>query len=260
MVKIRLKFSKRGPVRFIGHLDLMRYFQKVNRRAEIDVKYSEGYSPHQVMSFAEPLSVGATSDGEYLDMQMNSETDPEVVAKSLNGVMNEGITVICAERLPDDSEKAMTLVDAAEWILSFREGKEPAAGWVNDLRSYLGRDDLPAVKKTKKGETTINMKPLIYRAEVVKKAEITGFANPSYRYTDSSLSDDSYCVHLLVSSGSSDHLKPVMVIENFMKDKGQELMPNAVRIHRVDTYLKRTDDQGTYEIPMIHRGENKIYI
>ena len=53
-MKVRIKFSKQGPVKFIGHLDVMRYFQKAMRRAAIDIKYSEGFSPHQIMSFAAP--------------------------------------------------------------------------------------------------------------------------------------------------------------------------------------------------------------
>ena len=60
-MKIRIKFQKQGTVRFIGHLDVMRYFQKVMRRAEVDIRYSEGFSPHQIMSFASPLSVGLSA-------------------------------------------------------------------------------------------------------------------------------------------------------------------------------------------------------
>ena len=89
MNKVRLKFSKNGPIRFIGHLDVMRYFQKVNRRAEVDIKHSEGYSPHQILSFALPLSVGATSDGEYLDMTLNSLDSIENLITRMNAVMTE---------------------------------------------------------------------------------------------------------------------------------------------------------------------------
>ena len=71
-MKIRIKFSKTGAVRYIGHLDVMRYFQKLNRRAGIDVKYTTGFSPHQVMSFAAPLGVGLESYGEYVDIEVNS--------------------------------------------------------------------------------------------------------------------------------------------------------------------------------------------
>jgi DNA repair protein RecO (recombination protein O) len=58
-------------MKFIGHLDIMRYFQKAMRRADIDICYSEGFSPHQIMSFAAPLGVGITSDGEYLDIEVH---------------------------------------------------------------------------------------------------------------------------------------------------------------------------------------------
>ena len=71
-MKIRIKFAKRGPMKFISHLDVMRYFQKVIKRADIDICYSEGFNPHQIMSFAAPLGVGITSEAEYLDISVNS--------------------------------------------------------------------------------------------------------------------------------------------------------------------------------------------
>ena len=58
MMKIRIKFRKYGTMKFIGHLDVMRYFQKAIRRSEVNIRYSEGFSPHQIMSFAAPLGVG----------------------------------------------------------------------------------------------------------------------------------------------------------------------------------------------------------
>ena len=64
-------------MRFIGHLDVMRYFQKAIRRAEIDIAYSEGFSPHQMMSFAAPLGVGLESNGEYFDIVVRSHTTAE---------------------------------------------------------------------------------------------------------------------------------------------------------------------------------------
>ena len=66
-MKVRMRFSKSGTMKFIGHLDVMRYFQKAFRRAGLDMLYSQGYSPHPLLSFAQPLGIGLTSDGEYLD-------------------------------------------------------------------------------------------------------------------------------------------------------------------------------------------------
>ena len=91
-MKLRIKFSKHGVLKFIGHLDVMRYFQKAIRRAGIDIAYSSGFSPHQVMSFAAPLGVGLESNGEYMDIEVNSLTSSQQVMDALNGQMADGIS------------------------------------------------------------------------------------------------------------------------------------------------------------------------
>ena len=83
-MKIRIKFSKQGHMKFIGHLDTMRYFQKVMRRANVDICYSEGFSPHQKMSFAAPLGVGIVSNGEYFDIEVNSTDSSNEMIKRIN--------------------------------------------------------------------------------------------------------------------------------------------------------------------------------
>lgn len=122
MIKIRIKFRKYGVMRFIGHLDIMRYFQKAMRRAEIDICYSEGFSPHQIMSFAAPLGVGITSDGEYLDIEVNSTRSSEASIKALNDTMVEGVEVTEYVKLPDNAKTAMSMVAAADYDLSLKKG------------------------------------------------------------------------------------------------------------------------------------------
>ena len=85
-MKIRIKFSKQGAMKFIGHLDTMRYFQKAMRRADVDIRYSEGFSPHQIMSFAAPLGVGLTGSGEYLDIEV---VPPEEGCRLLETMVRE---------------------------------------------------------------------------------------------------------------------------------------------------------------------------
>lgn len=91
-MKLRVKFSKHGVLRFIGHLDVMRYFQKAIRRAGIDIAYSAGFSPHQIMSFAAPLGVGLESNGEYMDIEVHSLTSSKEFVDALNAQMVEGIS------------------------------------------------------------------------------------------------------------------------------------------------------------------------
>ena len=109
-MKVRIKFTKHGAMKFIGHLDIMRYFQKAMRRADVDIKYSEGFSPHQVMSFAAPLGVGLTSNGEYMDIEVNSMKDSKTMVSQLNEVMVEGIEVLSCRRLEDTAKNAMSMV------------------------------------------------------------------------------------------------------------------------------------------------------
>ena len=112
-------------MKFIGHLDIMRYFQKVMRRADVDIRYSEGFSPHQIMSFAAPLGVGLTSNGEYMDIEVLSTDDSKTMVRRMNETMVEGMEVVSYRQLDDSSKNAMSIVAAADYTLTFRPGKEP---------------------------------------------------------------------------------------------------------------------------------------
>ena len=101
-MKIRIRFAKYGVMKFVGHLDMMRYFQKAIRRAGIDIAYTAGFSPHQIMSFAAPLGVGLTSDSEYVDIEVNSTGSSKEAVSALNAVMADGVEVKSYRKLPDD--------------------------------------------------------------------------------------------------------------------------------------------------------------
>ena len=122
---LRIRFTKHGPVRYIGHLDVMRFFQKAVRRAELDIRYTSGFSPHQVMSFAQPLSVGHESNGEYMDIEVLSFTSCEDVKKRLNMASIPGIQVVSVRVLPEKAGNAMASVAAAAYTVRFREGRIP---------------------------------------------------------------------------------------------------------------------------------------
>lgn len=104
-MNIRVRFRKYGVLKFIGHLDVMRYFQKAIRRADIDICYSEGYSPHMIMSFASPLGLGLESDGEYMDTGLTVPSHQR--KRSPRAVMVEGIDVMSFRELPENSKNAM---------------------------------------------------------------------------------------------------------------------------------------------------------
>ncbi len=215
---IRVKFRKYGCLKFIGHLDVMRYFQKAIRRADIAVCYSEGFSPHMIMSFAAPLGVGLTSDGEYMDISVKSAPSSAEAVKRLNEVMAEGIDVVSWRALPKNSKNAMSIVAAADYEVRFREGCEPFGGWPEKLREFLQLREIRILKKTKKGYQETDIRPWIYNCTI-----------------------EDGVTAMRVSAGSVHNLKPELLAEAFGDWAGVKIPASALLIHRKEIYA----DQGT---------------
>ncbi len=221
-MKVRIKFAKSGPMRFIGHLDMMRFFQKAVRRAGIDVAYSEGFSPHQIMSFAAPLGVGLTSHGEYLDLEVKSHSGAEDMKRRLNEVMVEGMEILGVTMLENGAKNAMASVAAARYSVRFRKGCAPSFDWADRLAAFYQKSSIMVRKKTKKSEMDLDLKPHIYQLSVLGEGEAAG-------------------ISMLVNAGSSCNIKPALVMGAFLKENGEELQEFALEITREDTFM----DLGT---------------
>lgn len=213
-MKLRIKFRKHGAVRFIGHLDLMRFFQKMIRRADLDIAYSQGFSPHQIMSFAAPLGVGLESNGEYVDVEMNSVTTSEDMVKRMNEASVDGVEILSIRKLPDDCKNAMASVAAASYTVRFREGREPGIDYRKELPLFAESKEIPYEKETKKSTLQLDLKPAIF---------------------DLSVQEDG-SIYMLVNASSSGNIKPGMVLEAFLRKYGETLPENALLITREDTY------------------------
>lgn len=163
-MKVRIKFTKEGPMKFVGHLDTMRYFQKAVRRAELPIAFSGGYSPHMIMSFAAPLGVGVTSTGEYFDMELTETLPTDEICQRLDAQMVQGVKVLSARQVEDGkASKAMSLVAAADYLVEFREGKAPEEGWQNKIEEFMKQPEILVTKETKKGEKEVDIRPFIYK-------------------------------------------------------------------------------------------------
>lgn len=234
-MKLRIKFSKQGPVKFVGHLDIMRYFQKAMRRADIDIKYSEGFSPHQIMSFASPLGVGLTSNGEYMDIEVNPTEDWKTIISRLNDAMAEGIRVTECHILDERAKNAMSLVAAADYTLTFREGKQPEdlEAFLNGLSEFMEQDHILITKKTKKGEREVDLKAFIYELSVRGET-----------------------IFMKVSAGSADNLKPELVMEAYYQWLGQTCPEFALQIQREEVYGNTADEEQQVLVPLGLIGES----
>ena len=226
-MRLRIKFRKYGPVRFIGHLDVMRFFQKAIRRAGIDVAYSGGFSPHQIMSFAAPLRVGLESNGEYMDVEVNSIVSCEDVMERLNAASAPGIEVTSVIQLSDKAGNAMASVAAASYTVRFREGREPKVDIETALTNLMAKEQILYTKETKKGTRDVDLKPGIY--------ELT--------WKDGAFS-------MLVDASSAGNIKPVQIIESMLADFGEALQENALLVTREDTFANIGSEEVMKLVPL----------
>ncbi len=212
-MKARIKFRKYGVMKFIGHLDVMRFFQKVMRRADIPIAFTGGYSPHMIMSFANPLGVGVTSDGEYFDIELSETIDMKAAVERMNEVMVEGIDVVNMVPISDDKKQTgMAIVAAADYLSWVKNGTFPE-GWQQKANGFMAQPHIYVVKTTKKSEKEVNIKPMIYDFEVREDK-----------------------VYMQIATGSVENLKPELVMQAFADFLGADGENLSFAHHRLDVY------------------------
>ena len=220
-------------MKFVGHLDTMRYFQKAIRRAELPVAFSGGYSPHMIMSFAGPLGVGTTSMGEYFDMELTEKVPTAEIEDRLNAVMVEGITISSARQVEDGkASTAMALVAAADYFVAFRPGKEPCGNWQEKLADFLAQKEITVTKKTKRSEKTVDIRPFIYQMEACDSG-----------------------VFMQLASASSNYTKPELVMDTFVRWLDKEPQEFAYMIERREVYADAGEDKNPRFLPLEALGE-----
>jgi radical SAM-linked protein len=216
-MKVRIKFTKTGILKYIGHLDLMRYFQKALRRTDIDVMYSKGFSPHMIMSFAQPLGVGVESLGEYFDLEIADTEDVSLIKDKLNVTMAEGITIEAVCVLPEKSENAMASVKAADYYIDFYD-KKPDFTLLNE--TYLNSSELFYEKETKSGKKEINVKEFTF----------------DFKIEESGL-------FIRTDASSGGNLKPGAFLEALFKKANLDLNEYKYHVMRQDLYTLNENNE-----------------
>jgi radical SAM-linked protein len=149
---LRLRFAKRGPVRFISHRDVARAFERAFRVAELPVAFTRGFSPRPKVSFGPALAVGYESDAEYLDVECVHEVHDEDVARAVNGALPDGMAVTGIAALADRAPALQEVITSLAYRVTF----EPVAA--KDLSAavdaLLARRELP-IEVARKGERAI---------------------------------------------------------------------------------------------------------
>ncbi|MBO5425811.1 MAG: DUF2344 domain-containing protein [Lachnospiraceae bacterium] len=215
-MKLRIKYTKTGVLRFIGHLDVMRLFQKAIRRAKLEVSYSKGFSPHQIISFAAPMPLGMTSEGEYFDGEFDNVTSTEDMMKRLNDTLPEGVKVLDIVILDEGAKPSMSIVSASDYYIYKNEECEAdnIAILQKTLDEFMAQDSVMIMRKTKTKEEMADIKPAIY---------------------DLKIKDDG--IYMLLASGSAYNLKPELVIAALCEKAGVKYNRYDYMVHRLETYM-----------------------
>lgn len=261
----RIKFTKTGSAKFIGHLDLLRYFQKAFKRAKIDLTYSQGYSPHSMLTFASPLGVGSTSEGEYLDVTLNSSDKPSEMLNRINDVMADNIHIIDFTILPDDSKNAMSAVSASDYIISLKDGYDflSLEEFQDRFRDFYNQESIKIIKKTKKSEREVDLKPSIYKFGFTNE-EFNNFPNSETNNSvnipkEECLYDNGIKVYIQLATGSANNIKPDLVMETFCQYANKDYNEYAFQTHRLELYSDvSSKDKGKLE-PRYLVPLNKMY-
>lgn len=186
---LRATFKKGEALRYTGHLDILRTFVRGMRRAEIPFKYSEGFNPHAVMSFALPLGVGTTSGCEIVEIQMKEQIPVDDFIKAVNEKMPpESIEILSAEY----SDKKTPVIVKAEYVIEY-ENDKPLN--YSEIKDALSGKEILIEKKSKRQMKEINLSDHIFESKIEKKDE------------------KSFTLYATVSAGNTFNIKPQLLTD-----------------------------------------------
>jgi radical SAM-linked protein len=131
MCKIICKYSKTGYLKYISHLDVLRFIQRSVKRAGIKAKYSEGFNPHMKTSFGYPLSLGIESIGEYFELEVDEKIEPKLFTEKMNTVMPKEMQIIKVE-YSEDRDSLMKRCAYARYLINIESDID-----VNMLNEYF---------------------------------------------------------------------------------------------------------------------------
>lgn len=214
---IRFRFDREEGLKYIGHLDIMRLFERALKRAEMPVAHTQGFNPRMKLVFGLPMALGLTSNCEYADIELDAEMTPETFMTKLNPHLPLGIKVMDAGNI-EKCGNIMNIIAAARYDVTIVPDKsidrDEMTGMVQQI---LNLETLPVMKKSKKGMREVDIRPLIYSLTAGK------------------VSDEAWVLGAFLNAGATDNLRPELVLDAFSQVTGATF--RITSIHRKALYV-----------------------
>jgi radical SAM-linked protein len=166
--KLRLRYAKRGPLRFASHRDLARALERALRRAQVPMAFSAGFSPHPKISYLGAAPTGAASEAEYFEIGLAVRCDPEQVRAALDAALPPGIDVLECVEAGEGTGSLADRIDATRWRIDLPgvDTAELSAA----VAQLLAREEVTVTKRTKNGTRDVDARAAVVRAAVAEEA------------------------------------------------------------------------------------------
>lgn len=228
---IRMQFRKTREGRFMSHLDLMHTWERVIRRSQLPLAFSQGFNPHPKINFASALAVGTTSGGEYMDMELTADLPLEQVKQELDRAMPPAFEVTAMKVVTGKVPSLMSIIERGRYQLRLEFVEEVTQQQLEDaIEEFWKREEIIIYryKKNSKDKKAVNIRPGVYEMKLT--------ADGRYAVLD-----------ILVQSGNEGNIRPEEVAYGLMS-AGMPAVQHVVRIHRLGLYL--FDKEGAMVTPL----------
>jgi radical SAM-linked protein len=167
--RIRIRYAKRGPLRFTSHRDFARAFERAIRRAGVPIAYSSGFTPHPKISYASAAPTTAASEAEYLEIGLQARAEPAEVATALDAALSPGLDIV--EAVEARGGSLAERIDASRWRLEL-PGVEPGA-LGEAVAAFLAAPEVPVERMTKQGRRRLDARAPVVSLAVARSECVT---------------------------------------------------------------------------------------
>lgn len=228
---LRAKFTKEGYLKYISHLDIMRLFQRAFRMANIPIAYTEGFNPHPRFSIATALSLGISSEGEYMDVELETSMPIREFIDNMNNVLPEGIRIIDGEYV-NDGKSISSLIRWGFYEIEFKIDEEIVKeDIINSFNSFTKKEEVVITKEKKKGNRSV-------KKEIDIRPNIGNIVLKE-------INSDTIVLRALLRTGDSGNLKPIDLLSAIKLYTNISIIDDSVKIHRMELYTEKQNKIAT---------------
>lgn len=167
MQRIRIRYAKRGPLRFTSHRDFARAFERALRRAAVPMAYSQGFSPHPKISYASAAPTGVASEAEYLEIGLQTAVDPAALMVALDAGLSPGLDIL--EAVVAGEGSLADKIDAGRWRIELPQVDQGVAEAA--VAVFLAADEVLVERMMKQGMRSLDARQPVARLVVTRQSD-----------------------------------------------------------------------------------------